>query len=105
MARTRTVWRAGRERNEGFLNPDRFRTRFTRPLEPYAGRVATLIFEFGTFARSTFPTLDDFLTRLDPFLGSLPAGFRYAVEIRNPEYLAAWLLCGLLRQAMEWLMF
>ena len=25
--------------------------------------------------------------RLDPFLGALPGGFRYAVEIRNPEYL------------------
>jgi uncharacterized protein YecE (DUF72 family) len=45
-----------------------------------------LIFEFGTFAHSTFPAPDDFLARLDPFLGSLPAGFRYALEIRNPEY-------------------
>ena len=25
--------------------------------------------------------------RLDPFLAGLPEGFRYAVEIRNPEYL------------------
>jgi uncharacterized protein YecE (DUF72 family) len=46
-----------------------------------------LIFEFGTFAKSTFPTVDDFLARLDHFLVSLPSGHRYGVEIRNPEYL------------------
>ena len=49
--------------------------------------MATLIFEFGTFNKSTFPTPGDFLARLDPFLAALPEGFRYAVEIRNPEYL------------------
>jgi hypothetical protein len=45
------------------------------------------MFEFGTFAKSTFPTPNDFFTRMDTFLGSLPTGFRYGVEIRNPEYL------------------
>ena len=49
--------------------------------------MATLIFEFGTFAKSTFPTPDDFLASLDHFFHGLPAGFRYSVEIRNPEYL------------------
>jgi uncharacterized protein YecE (DUF72 family) len=78
--------RAGKD-NEGFLNAALFTDRFARPLEPYADRVATLMFEFGTFAKATFPTLDDFLTRLDPFLGALPTGFRYGIEIRNPEYL------------------
>ena len=37
--------------------------------------------------KSTFPKPDDFLARLDPFLARLPRHFRYAVEIRNPEYL------------------
>ena len=78
--------RAGQE-NAGFLNAGLFLDAFARPLEPYMGRVATLIFEFGTFARSTFPRLDDFLDRLDPFLTALPGGFRYAIEIRNSEYL------------------
>jgi hypothetical protein len=78
--------RAGKD-NEGFLNAALFTDRFAWPLEPYADRVATLMFEFGTFANSTFPSLDDFLTRLDPFLAALPSGFRYGIEIRNPEYL------------------
>jgi uncharacterized protein YecE (DUF72 family) len=78
--------RAGRE-NKAFLDEALFRHGLAGPLEPYAGRVAVLIFEFGTFARSVFPTVDDFLARLDPFLAALPAGFRYGIEVRNPEYL------------------
>jgi uncharacterized protein YecE (DUF72 family) len=78
--------RAGTE-NEAFLSADLFARLFARRLEPYAPQVATLIFEFGTFARSVFPTPDDFYARLDPFLAALPGGFRYAVEIRNPDYL------------------
>jgi uncharacterized protein YecE (DUF72 family) len=78
--------RAG-EPNPAFLDATLFRTLFAHRLEPYAGRVAALIFEFGTFAKSTFPTPDDFLARLGPFLDALPGGFRYAVEVRNPEYL------------------
>ncbi len=78
--------RAGRE-NKGFLDANLFRTLFAKRLDPYAERVATLIFEFGTFAKSVFPTPDDFLNRLNHFLEGLPDGFRYAIEIRNPEYL------------------
>ena len=78
--------RGGKE-NPAFLDEALFRTQFTRPLEPHAGRVAALVFEFGAFSRSTFATRDEFLARLDRFLGSLPAGFRYGVEIRNPEFL------------------
>ena len=78
--------RAGQP-NDGFLDPLLFKTHYANPLFPYRERVATLIFEFGTFAKSTFATVDDFLAKLDPFLGALPKGFRYSVEIRNPEYL------------------
>lgn len=80
--------RAGRE-NATFLDAEVFKTLFARRLESYRDQVATLIFEFGTFARSTFPTPADFYARLDVFLEALPGGFRHAVEIRNPEYLGA----------------
>jgi uncharacterized protein YecE (DUF72 family) len=46
-----------------------------------------LIFEFGTFSRRSFENAAQFVERLDPFLASLPPEFRYAVEIRNPEFL------------------
>jgi uncharacterized protein YecE (DUF72 family) len=73
--------------NAAFLDADLLTGLFTRRLEPYAARVGPLILEFGTMAKGVIPTVDDFLDRLDPFLAALPAGFRYAVEVRNPEYL------------------
>ena len=73
--------------NERFLDPKTLEQFFTKRLEPYGKRVGPLIFEFGTFNKTTFPTPGDFLTRLNPFLASLPQGFRYAIEIRNENYL------------------
>jgi uncharacterized protein YecE (DUF72 family) len=77
---------AGRE-NEEFLDRAMLEEMFLRPLAPYGGKTALLIFEFGTFNRKSFEGLGDFVGRLDPFLKGLPPEFRYAVEVRNPEYL------------------
>jgi uncharacterized protein YecE (DUF72 family) len=70
-------------KNESYLNADALQALFLEPLAPYAARVSPLIFEFGT--RGAPPW--EFVRRLDPFLSALPQGFRYAVEIRNREYL------------------
>jgi uncharacterized protein YecE (DUF72 family) len=78
--------RAGLD-NEHFLDAEALKSYFTSRLEPYGDRVGPLIFEFGTFNKSTFPTRNDFMARLDPFFAALPNGFRYAVEIRNWDYL------------------
>ena len=75
------------QQNEAFLDGRMFEEMFLRPLLPYRAKTALLIFEFGTFSRSSFPTTADFLDRLDPFLAGLPDVFRYAVEVRNPEVL------------------
>jgi uncharacterized protein YecE (DUF72 family) len=77
---------AGHE-NEAFLDSRMFQDQFVRPLLPHRHKTALLIFEFGTFGRRTFAGLPEFLDRLDPFLASLPREFRYAVEIRNPDFL------------------
>jgi uncharacterized protein YecE (DUF72 family) len=73
--------------NEHFLDAGCFAQCFAQRLRPYGEQVVPLIFEFGTFAKSEFAKPEDFTAKLDPFLGSLPKGFRYAVEIRNPEYM------------------
>ena len=75
------------EDNEHFLDAALFKGSFLDLLEPYRDHVAVLIFEFGTFAKMDFATPDMFLGRLEGFLASLPRGWRYAVEIRNPTYL------------------
>jgi uncharacterized protein YecE (DUF72 family) len=77
---------AGRD-NEGFLDGQMLREMFLRPLLPYREQVGVLIFEFGTFGKRSFAELPEFLDKLDPFLTGLPPEFRYAVEIRNPEFL------------------
>lgn len=77
---------AGKE-NEMFLDAAAFREMFARPLLPHRAKTALLIFEFGAFGPRSFAEPSEFLDRLDPFLGALPPDFRYAVEIRNPEFL------------------
>ncbi len=71
-------------KNETYLNADALSALFLEVLAPYAARIATLIFEFGTRAAPPY----EFVDRLDSFLDALPDSFRYAVEVRNREYLA-----------------
>jgi uncharacterized protein YecE (DUF72 family) len=77
---------AGRE-NDMFLDAAALSDLFLAPLAQYGDRTALVIFEFGAFGRRSFAELPEFLDRLDPFLSALPDRFRYAVEIRNPEFL------------------
>jgi uncharacterized protein YecE (DUF72 family) len=73
--------------NQAFLDAQMLKEMFLRPLWPYHKQIAVLIFEFGAFGRRSFAGLQEFLDSLDPFLAALPPEFRYAVEIRNPEFL------------------
>ncbi len=69
--------------NHTYLDTHLLRDAFLRPLEPYRDKLGALIFEFGYS-----PTPEkDLLELLAPFLSGLPPAHRYAVEIRNPEYL------------------
>ena len=77
---------AGRE-NESFLDVELLKSSFLRPLWRHREKARLLIFEFGSFGRQTFANTDEFVGRLDRFLAALPGDFRYAVEIRNPEFL------------------
>ncbi len=73
--------------NEHFLDATALDQFFTSRLKQYGKQVGPLIFEFGTFNQQTFPMPADFLAVLGPFFTALPEGFRYAVEIRNENYL------------------
>ncbi len=78
--------RAG-EPNPEFLNPKVLQTHFLRKLLPYRDRVAVVMIEFGTMAKSVAGGLPGFLELLEPFLHGLGQEIRLAIEIRNPEYL------------------
>ena len=74
---------AGRE-NPTFLDAALLEQNLLRALEPYRKQTGVLIFEFGTM-RGVNPA--EFIRLLDPFLSQLPPGWRYAVEVRNVEFL------------------
>jgi uncharacterized protein YecE (DUF72 family) len=80
--------RAGRP-NERFLDVAHFDRAFTGVLEPHRDHVAVMMFEFGTFRSMDFPSAADFIEDLEKFLQALPIGWRYAVEIRNKDYLVS----------------
>jgi uncharacterized protein YecE (DUF72 family) len=79
--------RAGQE-NDQFLDAGLMTSAFLEPLLPYREQVGVVMLEFGSFAKSVFPTGEVFVEQLDHFLAALPPAFAYAVEIRNADYLS-----------------
>jgi uncharacterized protein YecE (DUF72 family) len=78
--------RGGTE-NEQFLDAGLMTNAFLEPLAPYLSQVGVVMLEFGTFSKGSYAEPRAFLDDLDAFLAALPPAYRYAVEIRNPEYL------------------
>lgn len=73
--------------NPNFLNVELFLEEFLGALSPYQEKVGTLIFEFGRFSERDYRRGREFVEALDGFLGKLPAGWQYGVEIRNAGFL------------------
>jgi uncharacterized protein YecE (DUF72 family) len=60
---------------------------FLDALEPLGPKLGQVIAQFPYFKRDSGLTLDIFLGRLLPFLDGLPEGVRFAVEVRNRDFL------------------
>lgn len=80
--------RAGKP-NANFLNADLFTKAFLGPLTPHREKIGVLMFEFGHLYKRDFEQGRDFVEALNQFLGQLPQGWQYGVEIRNKEFLRA----------------
>jgi uncharacterized protein YecE (DUF72 family) len=50
-------------------------------------KLGPILFQFGYFNKAAFPDLDAFLKRLEPSLDKLPKDHKFAVEIRNKNWL------------------
>jgi uncharacterized protein YecE (DUF72 family) len=50
-------------------------------------RLGPVVIQLPYFKRSVFPNVGAFMEKLGPFLGSLNAGHRYVLEVRNPTFL------------------
>lgn len=75
------------QRNPDFLNPSLFLSEVLEPFRAHFGaHTGPFVFEFQTIAGPDADP-DAFADRLDAFFGLLPRTARYAVEIRNPEFL------------------
>jgi uncharacterized protein YecE (DUF72 family) len=60
---------------------------FLTTMEILGEKLGPLLFQFGKFDKYSFKSLDDFLERLIPFLKKLPKDRKFAVEIRNKNWL------------------
>ena len=74
--------------NPDFLNAELFSTAFLKPCEGIRAKVGVLMFEFSRFWQSDYEHGRDFVADLDRFLGKLPKGWPYAIEMRNHHWLA-----------------
>ena len=61
--------------------------KFLATMDCLGEKLGPLLFQFGYFNKSAFASVDQFLARLVPFLGKLPKGYKFAVEIRNKHWL------------------
>ena len=73
--------------NENFLNAELFAKAFLQPCEPVRQAVGLLMFEFSRFWPTDYEHGRDFIADLDKFLGALPKGWPYGVEMRNKNWL------------------
>ena len=89
----RTIVHAGEERlpdGDLLLKPDKIGTdvdRFLEAMSFLGPKCGPLVLQFPYFNKKVFAGPEPFLERLDAFLDALPSEFRYAVEIRNRNWL------------------
>ncbi len=62
---------------------------FMKTMDILGQKLGPMVFQFPSFDRWKFPTQEHFLEVLAPFLKKLPAGPKFAIEIRNKKWLNA----------------
>jgi uncharacterized protein YecE (DUF72 family) len=69
--------------------------RFIDTMARMGDKLGPLVLQFPYFNQRAFASREAFQSRLEPFLDALPEGPRYAVEVRNKQWIGAELLQGL----------
>ena len=76
------------QRNPDFLNAELFRDEvWNLYQEHFRQNTGPFVFEFQTISERDRLGPDEFIARLDEFLGQLPTEGSYGVEVRNEEFL------------------
>ena len=82
--------------NPDYLSAPRFVAEMIEPFARcFARHTGPFVLQFSPPADRKAANADAFIEALDRFLGELPQGYRYAVEIRNK-----WALCGTYRDVL-----
>ena len=71
--------------NPYFLDGDLLR-RFLDLLSPLGRKLGPIMFQFEYLNKKKMPSAEAFYERFGAFISKAPAGFQYAVEIRNANY-------------------
>lgn len=62
---------------------------FLNAMDCLGDKLGPLLFQFGYFNREKFKCAGEFLALLKSYLKTLPKGYRFAVEIRNKNWMGA----------------
>ena len=62
---------------------------FLKTMDFLGNKLGPIVFQFPFFNSSVFQDRHEFLDRLVPFLAKLPASYKFAIEIRNRNWLDA----------------
>ncbi len=73
--------------NENYLNAELFAKAFLQPCEAVRHAIGLLMFEFSRFWTTDYEHGRDFVADLNKFLGALPKGWPYGIEMRNRNWL------------------
>ncbi|NTW88124.1 MAG: DUF72 domain-containing protein [Desulfobulbaceae bacterium] len=72
--------------NPHFLSTE-LMERFLQALEPLGDHIGPLMFQFEYLNKNKMASLRHFTDMFEVFRRGLPEGFKYCIEIRNPNYL------------------
>jgi uncharacterized protein YecE (DUF72 family) len=72
--------------NPHFLSVDLFK-RFLETLEPMGKKLGPVMFQFEYLNKQKMASPAAFLEQFGDFISKCPPGYRYCLEIRNPDYL------------------
>jgi len=64
-------------------------TEFLKTMDVLGTKLGPIVFQFPFFNKSAFQDRHEFLDRLVPFLAKLPNSYKFAIEIRNRNWLDA----------------
>ena len=65
---------------------------FLNSMDGLNEKLGPMLFQFPYYSRNKFSRVEQFLERFKPFVATLPNGYRFAVELRNKDWITPQLL-------------